>query len=229
MNNINEIIATCPLFGSIDPTDYDHMLRCLGASVKEFNDNDYVFLSDMIIEQVGIVLEGSVEIIKESLSGHRHIIAVLGPGNLFGEGIVCTKDRRSAVSVRTREHVKILFIPYLKIMTTCAHGCSFHHQIIYNMMHILGEKNNHLTHKMEILTLKGMREKLATYLISEQRRQNKKLFYITLNRNELAEYLNVSRPSMSRELARMKEEGIIDYHKNCFSITNMEQLIDYLD
>ena len=72
--------------------------------------------------------------------------------------------------------------------------------------------------------LKGMREKLAAFLLSEFQKAGSTTFRILPNRNELAEYLNVSRPSMSRELARMKEEGLIDYYQNSFRILKLEEL-----
>ena len=96
------------------------------------------------------------------------------------------------------------------------------------MMLLLGEKNYMLNHKIDLLMLKGMREKLATYLLNEAQHQNSYAFNIPLNRNELADYLNVSRPSMCRELSRLKAEGIIDYYKNTFKILDIEQLKKYL-
>ena len=73
-----------------------------------------------------------------------------------------------------------------------------------------------------------MREKLALYLLEEAKRNKSMAFNITLSRNDLAEYLNVSRSAMSRELSRMKEDGLIDYYKNSFKIINEEALKSFL-
>ena len=93
---------------------------------------------------------------------------------------------------------------------------------------LLGEKNYALNHKIDFLILKGMREKLALYLLEEAKRNKSMAFNITLSRNDLAEYLNVSRSAMSRELSRMKEDGLIDYYKNSFKIINEEALKSFL-
>ena len=82
--------------------------------------------------------------------------------------------------------------------------------------------------KIELLMLKGMREKLATYLIHEFQKNHNRSFDIVLNRNELAEYLNVSRTAMSRELGRMKDEGLLDYYQNSFKILDLDGLKDCL-
>ena len=51
---------------------------------------------------------------------------------------------------------------------------------------------------------------------------------VPLNRNELASFLNVSRPSMSRELCQLRDEGIIDFHLSTFKIKDLEALKEYL-
>jgi CRP-like cAMP-binding protein len=92
------------------------------------------------------------------------------------------------------------------------------------MMMLLGEKNYSMNRKMELLMLKGMREKLATYFLNESYRHKSLTFQIQPNRNELAEYLNVSRTSMCRELATMKDLGMIDYYQNSFKILSLDAL-----
>ena len=96
-------------------------------------------------------------------------------------------------------------------------------------MMLLGEKNLLLNRKIDILTLKGMREKIATYLLTLSNQVGASSFNLPFNRNELAEFLNVSRTSMCRELSKMKDEGLIDYHLNRVKILNYDALIDCLD
>ncbi len=228
MEQIYPTLMNCPLFINIKENEYQGLLSCINSYIKSYHSNEYVFFSGSEINYVGIVLSGSVEIIKENLAGSRHILDFLGPSNIFGEGIVCTNKRISSVTVRVKDDSKILFIPYERIIKTCSNSCAFHLQLIKNMMMLLGEKNDVLNHKIELLMLKGMREKLATYLLNESKKQNSLTFQVIPNRNELAEYLNVSRPSMCRELARMKVEGILDYYQNSFKIISMEDLKECL-
>lgn len=231
MEQYYNVLANCPLFRDIELSDYAHILHCLNVNIKKLKSDDYVFLFGDQVDSVGIVLCGELEIIKENFSGNRHIISSVVASNIFGEGIVCTKSRIAPVSVRTKTDATILLIPYQKIITSCDKACGFHIRLIHNMMLILGEKNYLLNHKIDLLMLKGMREKLAAYLLYEAERKDSQRFDIAFNRNELAEYLNVSRPTMSRELAAMKEDGIIDYHKNSFlilSIDGLRQCIDHI-
>lgn len=224
MEQFYPVLSKCPLFNSIKEVDYKTLFPCINCHIKSFSNNEYVFFAGDQINYIGIVLSGSIEILKENAAGSRHIMDFLGPSNIFAEGIVCTAERIAPVTIRVKEDSKILFIPYERIVKSCSNSCAFHFQLIKNMMMLLGEKNFNLNHKIELLMLKGMREKLATYLLNETQMQNSLTFQIIPNRNELAEYLNVSRTSMCRELTRMKDLGILDYYQNSFKILSLDAL-----
>lgn len=229
LNKVEEVMNRCVLFRGIDSKDMNHLLQCLGSNVKEYKDNEYVFFAGDEVNHLGIVLKGSIEVMKENLAGNKHIVAFIQPSQLFAEGIVCTAARISPVTVRARETTEVLCIPYDRVVKSCGNACSFHVSIIRNMMMILGEKNVILNRKLEILTLKGMREKLASYLLGESIAQGTMIFQIVMNRTELADYLNVSRTSMCRELTRMKEEKILDYYGNSFKILDKKKLVQVLE
>ncbi|MDF2540794.1 MAG: hypothetical protein K0S47_512 [Herbinix sp.] len=224
MENYIPVLKKCALFRQIDENDLGHLIKCLDAQVKSYHSDEYVFFTGDQINYVGIVLSGMVQIIKESVAGNKHILAFLGPSHLFAEGIVCTVKRMSPVTVQVKEAAKILFVPYERIIKSCGNSCNFHISLIQNMMVVLGEKNMNLNRKLELLTLKGMREKIASFLLNESAENGSSMFQTMLNRTEMADFLNVSRTSMCRELGRMKEEGIIDYYGNSFKILDKEEL-----
>ncbi len=224
-----EVLKNCALFRKMRDGEIASLVQCLGATVRSFKAEEYIFFSGDQVSQVGIVLSGMVEVMKENLAGNKHIVAFLGASDMFAEGIVCTARRISPVTVRVKEMAKILFIPYERIIKSCGNSCSFHISLIQNMMVVLGEKNVNLNRKLELLTLKGMREKIASFLLNEANERSSNMFQIMLNRTELADYLNVSRTSMCRELARMKEEGLIDFYGNSFKVIKKEEMAHFLE
>lgn len=223
------ILKKCVLFRGIEECDYGHLLGCLGAQIKQYEEEEYLFFAGDRINHIGVVLSGRLEILKESLAGNKHIIAILDPSHMFAEGIVCTATRQSPVTVQAMETAKILLIPYERVIKSCGRTCAFHIGLIQNMMVILGEKNVILNWKLDLLTLKGMREKLASYLLKASLENGSLTFQIPLNRTELADFLNVSRTSMCRELSRMKEEGLIDLYGRSFKILDQERLARCLE
>lgn len=229
MEQYYPILKRCALFRGIEESNYMDLLGCLDAQIKHFNEDEYIFFAGDKINRVGVVLSGTVEILKENLAGNKHIIAILDSSHLFAEGIVCTADRLSPVTVQAKEETNIMFIPYEKIIRSCGQSCSYHIELIQNMMVVLGEKNINLNWKLELLTLKGMREKLASYLIKASYENRSNTFQIPLNRSELSDFLNVSRTSMCRELTRMKDDGLIDLYGRSFKILDKEGLAGCLE
>lgn len=229
MEQYYPILNRCALFRGIEERNYKHLLGCLDAQVKHFDEEEFLFLAGDEINQVGIVLSGRVEILKENLAGNKHIIAILDSSDMFAEGIVCTVSRISPVTVQAKEEALIMQIPYDRVIRSCGMSCTYHYGLIQNLMMVLGEKNVNLNWKLELLTLKGMREKLANYLLKASYVNGSKTFQVPLNRGELADFLNVSRTSMCRELTRMKDDGLIDLYGRSFKILDQERLAGCLE
>lgn len=223
-----DVLSRNPMFKDMEASTMIHVLNCLQPRIATYQGGDLITIGGSTFEGVGLVLKGQVLVAKELITGHRHIMAKLSVNHLFGEMIAFSENKRWPATVESITESTILFLPPDMILGTCTHACVGHSQLIRNMLQIVSSKALRLNRKVEYLTLKGMREKLATYLIEVQQMSHKEIFEIPLSREELAAFLNVSRPSMSRELSRMKDEGLIDYHRSSFKIIDMNALTDYV-
>jgi DNA-binding transcriptional regulator LsrR (DeoR family) len=85
-----------------------------------------------------------------------------------------------------------------------------------------------LNKQVEYLTIKSIRGKISTFLIEQYNTFGSLTFVLPMNRKEFAEFLNVSRPSLSREMSRMRDEGIIDFHMSAVKIIDLDRLKKYL-
>lgn len=211
-------IKKTPLFVGIEEHDIEKMLQCLQATSKKFKKGAFILVEESPIADVGIVLSGSVSIIKEDYWGNRVILAKVQAGELFGETFSCAELQKLPVSVVADESVEVLFINYKRIITTCSSTCAFHTKLIENMVQVLAEKNIIFMQKMDVITKKTTREKLLAYLSAEAKKTGKNQFRIPFNRQELADYLAVDRSAMSKELGRLRDEGILEFKKNYFQL-----------
>jgi len=211
-------LIKCPLFAGIKEAELLTLLDCLSASEKKFKKGSYIFMSGETVNFIGLVLSGSVHIIREDFWGNRAILAHIGPGGLFGEAFSCAQIKKLPVSAFAAETAVVLLLDYRKIITTCSSACMFHTGLIKNMLRILAEKNVMLTQKMEFITQRTTREKVLAYLSAQARQAGGGNFEIPFNRQELAEYLSVDRSAMSRELSKMQDEGILLFHRNHFEL-----------
>ena len=204
------------LFEGIDRQDFGAMLGCIGYHIGTFRRGEIVAFEGENLKHIGIVLSGSVDMVKEDLWGNKTMLLRTHRDELFGETFACGEDNLSVVTFLVSEDARILFLPFDRVMHSCTMACRFHHQLIENMVHIIANKNRDLMRKVEVVSRRTIREKLMTYLSIQA--QGRRYFEIPLGRLELAEYLCVDRSALTRELAKMKDEGLLDYDKKCFRI-----------
>lgn len=211
-------MKTAKLFEGIAEDERKALLNCLSAREQTFRKNDFVFTAGISKPAAGMVVKGSLQIIKEDYWGNRTIIESVVQGELFGEAFACAEVDSVPVSVVAAEETVILLMDYQKLFTTCSSSCRFHSRIIRNMTKILAQKNMALMQKMEHITKRTTREKLLSYLSVQALFHESNDFIIPFNRQELADYLSVDRSAMSAELAKMRDEGLIRFQKNHFTL-----------
>ena len=213
---INEIDS--PLFAGIKPEDREAMLYCIGYHVNQYLKGEVIVFEGDHLQHIGIVLSGSVDMVKEDLWGNKTMLIRTGKNELFGETFACGNDNLTVVTFVVSEDAKVMFLPFHRVMHSCTRACEFHQRLIENMVKVIANKNRDLMRKVEVVSKRTIREKLLAYLSIQAQQQNSRYFEIPFGRVELAEYLCVDRSALTRELAKMKYEGLIDYHKNCFRI-----------
>lgn len=207
-----------PLFDRIDASDMEGMLGCIGYHVKTYQKGEIIAFEEENINHVGVVLEGAVDMLKEDIWGNRTMLVRTHPQDIFGETFACGEDSLSVVTFAAAENCRVLFLSFCRVMHTCTHACQFHQTLIENMVRLIARKNRELMRKVEVVSKKTLREKILAYLSIQSQAQGSRKLEIPLGRVEWAEYLNADRSALTRELAKMKEEGLIDYHKNSFEI-----------
>ena len=205
-----------PLFDGIRSEDRQAMLGCIGYHIGAFRKGEIVSFEDENIRHIGIVLSGSVDMVKEDLWGNKTMLVRMHKNELFGETFACGSDNLSVVTFLVSEDAQILFMPFDRVMHSCTMACVFHHRLIENMVRVIAAKNRDLMRKVEVLSKRTIREKLLTYLSIQAQLRKARSFESPLGRVERAEYLCVDRSALTRELAKMKADGLIDYDRNCF-------------
>lgn len=214
---INEF-KKLPLFNGIKEEELQPMLTCIGGYIQEYTKSQFILLSKQPIKCVGIILEGTVHMIKEDVWGHKTVLAFMKKGELFGETFVCAERFTSEVTFYAATNCKVLYIPFYKTLHMCDTSCAFHHTLVENMVRLIANKNAQLMEKIEITSKKTLREKILTYLSIQAQLNQRNYFVIPLGRVELADYLCADRSALTRELNHMKNEGLIDFDKNTFQL-----------
>ena len=212
-------LSGMPLFGGIPPEELSALLGCLNAKKAGYRKQDIILLEGQPVSTAGVVLSGTIRVVKEDYLGNRNILTELAPGDLFAESYACVQADRLPVTVLSVTDSEILWIDYGRIVTTCPSACRFHSRLIENMLKIIASKNIALSRKIEHVSKRTTREKILAYLSDEAAGCGKNEFDIPFGRQEMADYLCVDRSAMSAELGRLRDEGILRFHRNHFVLS----------
>lgn len=211
-------IKHSPLFQGVKEEELTAMLGCLDGHIREYKKDTAIFRWGDKVSQIGLILKGNVHITKESYWGKESLLVRLGPGELFGEVYACVQNASFDGTATAASDVKIMFLDLKKVLTTCSSACRFHTKLIQNLLGVLAEKNLYFSRKIDCLTPHTIRAKLMEYFSQQVRVGGSRKFMVPFTRQQLADYLSVDRSSMTVELYKMKDERMIDFEKNLFTI-----------
>lgn len=211
------------LFRDINRDEIEKMFRCSKTVLRSFEDESYIFRQGETPRNLFLVLEGSVMIAKNFASGKRNVLFMVGQGDVFGEMFLFTEANTYWYDAIAQGKVKALEIPWEFFYCFCSNACEHHRMITRNLLEIQSEKNFTMTRKLHLLSGTTLRERIALWLTA-QVSDGQDTVRLAMNREELADYLGTTRPSLSRELMKMQREQLIEADKNRIKIVNRDAL-----
>ena len=218
MENYFTILKDSSLFAGISEPELEEMLHCLQARKASFEKGEYLLRAGERVEALGVLLSGEALIIHEDFWGSRNLMASLGPGDCFAETFACAPETVPTVSVAAETAVEVLFLNVKRVLQVCPESCAHHNRVIRNLLMDLAAKNVAFSQKLTHLGQRSTRAKLLSYLSAESQRRGSVEFDIPFSRQQLADYLFVERSGLSAELCRMRDEGLIEFHRNHFRL-----------
>lgn len=218
MKDFFDILRECPLFDRIGDESLKEMLGCLNAKECSYKKGDAVFAEGDKAKYLGIVLEGSVQLVRVDYYGNRSILANIEPPQLFGEAFACAGLKSLPVDAVAAADTKILLLDAQRIARPCGNACPCHGQTILNLLHIVAKKNLVLHQKIEITSKRSTREKLMTYLLLQAKNAKSHTFTVPYDRQELADYLEVDRSGLSAEISKLRNEKVLECRRSTFTL-----------
>ncbi|MBO5031476.1 MAG: Crp/Fnr family transcriptional regulator [Lachnospiraceae bacterium] len=210
------------LFKNISEEELERMFRCSKTVERVFENESYIFRQGETPRHLFLVLEGSVMVSKDFASGKRDVLFMVEQGDVFGEMFLFAEAGEYWYDAIAQGTVRVLEIPWNFFYCFCSNACEHHRMITRNMLEIQSEKNFTMTRKLHLLSGTTLRERIALWLMEQP--HEKDVVKLTMNREELADYLGTTRPSLSRELMKMQQERLIETDKNRIRIINRDAL-----
>src|SRR5690554_269429 len=186
--------------------------RCL---VKFFQQGQIVHIEGEPCQAAEIILNGEIAIERISEEGTLMLVARFGPGDILGGNLVFSSNSSFPMTITCRQNSTILALQNDLLLELMHNNKSF----LLNFLRIISDNTSLLSGKIRQTINRTLRQRILDYIEIQINSQGRKTICLTMTKKELAEYIGVQRTSLSRELRKMKDDGLIDYDSE--TITRM--------
>lgn len=197
-------------FDELTKLQINKLFDLLGAHFYTFNKNQEILPTIKNNNIIGIIMDGSAEIINIEYNGNAILIEELAKDSIFGTNISGTNNEN--YQIIAKQDTLVAIIDYDKLINPNNLKHNFFNIFFRNLFEIINTKSKEKNERIRVLEKKQIREKLLEYFNIKHKKSFSNYFYLPFSFKDLADYLAVNRSAMFRELKHLKEEGFIEIH-----------------
>lgn len=213
-----EVIVKSALFSGMDSSLAESLLEYLQAQLLQCEKNQYILTEGDTVHWIGMLVSGSAGVIQEDFWGNRHIVSMLGPGQLFAEVFAFMPENGANVSVKAETETVYLKLETDRLLEPFDTAGAYQSRLLQNLLVILSGKCAAMNEKLTHMAKRTIREKVLSYLSVQSLRCGSDSFEIPFDRQQLADYLSVDRSALSSVLSKLRAEHKLDFNKNHFHL-----------
>ena len=179
-------------------------------------------------DALDLIIEGVLDIQKLDSDGHVFTVASFASQEIIGANVLFATDNHYPMTVTAQEDTTVLHLKKTQILSLCKESDVFLQAILM----LISNKTTALTRRIDELVNKSIRERITQYFIFERYAQGSQTIFLNMSKKTLAERFGIQRSSLSRELGKMRDEGLIDFKnrdielKEEFFLKMNEQFVD---
>lgn len=216
-----DYLKTIRLFYDMTEEEINTALGELCAYTKSFEKEELIMHAGSSTTELGLLLKGRATIETNDMWGNRTILSMIEKDELFAETYAIRFDQTMIVDVRCDQPATVLFLRAADLMRQYENQL-WQNKMIKNLLMISARKNLHLSNRAFQTSSKSARGRIMAYLSTISLRTGRTMFDIPFDRQQMADYLGLDQTALSKELGKMKKDGIIDFHKNTFKLIKTE-------
>ena len=221
-----QILAKSSLCKGMTKEEIQEILSQNGCRICHYDKGETIFLQGQKADRMFVLVSGKVVIAKVSASGKKSVLAGIETvGDLFGEIYLFIGKKEFEMEAQAVVSTTVLSIDS-RIFEKEADNSMAEIRLMKNLLQIFAKKAYLLNKRLRLLSAGSLREKIASFLLEHVSEDG--MVYLSMTKEELAEYMNVARPSLSREIGYMAEEGWIALQGKNILIRDLESLEDLL-
>ena len=201
------VLETSSLFKGIPAKELRDDLEATPHHIQCYDKGETIFFLMEEASRVGIVLEGRVQAQKTFPNGSQVNVSVRGPGELIGPAAVFSANETYPCDVVAVEPSTVMMFRREDLLSVMQKDV----RILENLMTEIASATYMLQQRLELMSYNGISQKAAFWLLTQARQTGKNEIRIPDSVSKWAMMLNVSRPSLHRELKNLELRGIVSY------------------
>ena len=208
---IATLLSNTPPFHALD----DASIRTL--SKKEtirYDKKEPLYLPSSPCDYLDVVLEGSVAIRYIEKSGESILIEAFESPTLLSANCLFSRKATHDMLVETLSETIVLHIP----KETLLRHMQSHTEFLQEMMRFISERTGYLTRTIARLTAKTIRERILGFLAERYEKEKQRTISLPISKTALAEQLHTHRSSLTRELMKMRDEGLLEFTRDAITL-----------
>ncbi|CAI3195827.1 Crp/Fnr family transcriptional regulator [Clostridium neonatale] len=224
MEEIIKKLEKNELFNNVDKTKMLKILGNLKYSIVSYKKGEVIFQEEEICSAIGLIIDGTINIERIYPNGKSIVMSKFKDGDVFGEALLFSKVNKYPATVIALSDCKVLYLTKNEIIKLF----SVENKLMENFMMLLSEKIIILNNNIRSISLKSVRQKVVDYILCEYMNEKNEEIKLKYSKEEIANDIGIPRPSLSRELIKLRDEGLINFSRNKITILNIEELEDIL-
>ena len=205
------------LFRDLEEEEFCQLRECVPIRCCSYQKGEQIFRAGDKTREMGVVMRGTVHIENVDLWGNKSILSGAAEGEIFAESYALCREPMM-VDVVAAEPSEIEFWDLKPLFEKENAEKSWHIKWTSSLLKAAAQKNLTLSNRIFCTTAKTIRSRLLTYLSAMSVKSGSTVFQIPFNRQQMADYLNVDRSALSKELGKMRKDGLLEFRKNKFRL-----------
>jgi len=220
MENFIKLLKNIDLFKCFSENELEKIFTSNNYTIKNYKKNSIVYMQNEKCKSLDVILEGIITIQKIDSEGNMLSINDFTNGDVIGENLLFSVKNIYPMTILAKIDVKMLHINKDLILKLCLNNESF----LLGFLQSLSNKALILSDKFTSLTMKTLRQCIIDFLLFEYYAQESTKIKLNMTKKDLAEKIGVQRSSLSRELNKMRKDGLIDFNSNYITINDFDLL-----
>lgn len=210
-------ISSINLFNDFTIEELNKVFHVSKFEIKEYGKEQVIHLQNEICHTLDIVLNGQVTVQKIDEYGNVLTINVFSNMDIIGANLIFSSRNYYPMTVAAKTSTTIIHIQRELILELCQSNVNF----MVGLMKEISDRTIILTDKINAISLKTIRQCIIEFLRYEYHIQKSNVIRLNMSKKDLSERLGIQRSSLSRELSKMREDGLLEYDVRTITIKNI--------